>query len=451
MSQGGPLDIETTNPQIPTTFDTDSGSAVPLANVLEVLGGEGIDTSGSGNTVTISGEDATAAATAGAANKGIASFDSSMFTVTAGFVQLVGGGAGIGGVLTDSGAPAVEPDGSGEIQILGGEGIDVTGQGPGNIVTVAGEDASAVNKGIASFDPVDFTVSGGHVTLNATGAGQTVTADSGGALTPTGGNWNFLGGTNGIDTVGSGSTITFNFDVTEVAVIATSYATDSGTATPAANVLTIAGGTGCATTGAGSTVTVNVDAAVPLSFPTDSGTATPAANALTIAGGNGIDTSGSGSTVTVTFDISEVPTIPTSINTDSGTVTPSGNAISILGGPGITVTGSGSTVTVNSVVYTDQGGTTSVTSDSGSFATAAITLTLPAAPAQGDLVEFVCTTANALVVDAPSTHLIRLGTLISSAGGTVTSTAIGDSLSLRYRSSTTTWHAISIIGTWTLA
>ena len=44
-------------------------------------------------------------------------------------------------------------------------------------------------------------------------------------------------------------------------------------------------------------------AAIPLSFPTDAGTATPAANALTVAGGTGINSSGAGSTVTVNLDV----------------------------------------------------------------------------------------------------------------------------------------------------
>lgn len=143
--------------------------------------------------------------------------------------------------------------------------------------------------------------------------------------------------------------------------------------------------------------------------------------------------------------------VPTSFQADSGSATPSANILNVLGGPGVTTTASGNTFTVNSVVFTDQGGTTSVTSDSGSFATAAITLTLPAGPAQGELVEFVCTTANALVIDAPSTHLIRIGALISSAGGTATSTAIGNAVKLRYRAADTTWYAISVIGTWSMA
>jgi len=41
-------------PSIPTTFTEDSGSAVPVANNLNVLGDTTIATSGSGDTVTVS-------------------------------------------------------------------------------------------------------------------------------------------------------------------------------------------------------------------------------------------------------------------------------------------------------------------------------------------------------------------------------------------------------------
>lgn len=135
-----------------------------------------------------------------------------------------------------------------------------------------------------------------------------------------------------------------------------------------------------------------------------------------------------------------------------GSLSPTLGNWDIVGGPGVTTSGSGSTLTINSVVFTDQGGSGSVTSDSGSFVTGAFTMTLPASPAQGEVCEFVATSAAALVVDAPSTHLIRIGNAVSSAGGTATSGSLaGDALVLRYRSSDTTWYATSVIGNWTTA
>jgi hypothetical protein len=53
LSQIQSLDAAGTNPNIPTSFVTDSGTAIPAANVINILGSPGTDTSASGNTITI--------------------------------------------------------------------------------------------------------------------------------------------------------------------------------------------------------------------------------------------------------------------------------------------------------------------------------------------------------------------------------------------------------------
>lgn len=137
---------------------------------------------------------------------------------------------------------------------------------------------------------------------------------------------------------------------------------------------------------------------------------------------------------------------------DAVVLSPTVGNWNIFGRSGSKTSGNISTLTVKSPPYADQGGSTSVTLNSGSFATAAITLTTPltAGLADGDLLEFVATN-GVLVIQLAATQVAHLGSTATTVAGTITSTATGDSISLRYQASTNDWWATSSIGIWVLA
>lgn len=168
------------------------------------------------------------------------------------------------------------------------------------------------------------------------------------------------------------------------------------------------------------------------------------------AGAGVIITNGPG-TITVSL-IGGGSAIETITGDSGGALVPTAGNFNILGLSGTKTSGSGSTLTLKSPPYTDQGGSTSVTLNTGSFATAAITLTTPvtAGLADGDLLEFVATTAGALTIQLAATQVAHLGNVTSSVAGTLVSTAIGDSISMRWQASTNDWWATSSMGNWTI-
>ena len=124
-----------------------------------------------------------------------------------------------------------------------------------------------------------------------------------------------------------------------------------------------------------------------------------------------------------------------------------GTGISISNGAGsITISSTGS-----SMAWTDKNISFSAASGNGYFVTGTAAGTLPASPSQGDVISFIVDTTNILTVTANTGQFIRIGSAISSSAGTAANNARGDSLTLVYRSSDTTWCARDVIGTWTTA
>lgn len=264
----------------------------------------------------------------------------------------------------DSGG-AIGPDGSDIIYVVGDSDQGVSSSGSGNTVTFTVQNASDALKGVASFSSAHFSVSSGAVSL-VSSVPLSFPTDSGTA-TPSANAITIAGGS-GINTSASGSTLTIEAVGGESAV--DSLIPDSGTSPvvpDGSSQITIAGGTGISTVGGTNTLTINLDTPVATgSGGTGLDTSTAANGNLLIGNGTGLSlatltegtsidiTNGAGS-ITVAFDVTESPAIPTSINADSGTCTPTTNVFSIVGGTGLTTTASG-----NQISITLDGGTQAI-------------------------------------------------------------------------------------------
>jgi hypothetical protein len=343
---------DTASSTITLAADSGSNDTYTTGETLTFTGGEGIDTTVSDNTITIAGEDASTS------NKGIASFDSNDFGVSSGAVSL--DDAVVKSVTTDSGA--LTPSSHG-FTINGGEGVDVTHSG--TTITVAGEDASDSNKGIASFDSGDFSVSSGAVTLADSTNGAVLTISGTASEVE-------VSRSNGTVTVG----LPDNVQVGGATTVGGTF--QIGTGTGAVGITTVLDEDNMASDSATALATqqsikayVDTQVAavdVELGLAGDSGSSTvTTSQTLTVAGtANEVETSVSGQTVTVGLPAAvvvttsiDVPTVEvTNVKAKDGTaaitITDSTGAVSLS--QNLTVAGNlyvnGSTTQVNTSTTT---------------------------------------------------------------------------------------------------
>ena len=196
MSQAGIVDFIGTHPEIPTMFVANVGTAIPIANTIEILGSAvaahsvPVQTVASGNTLTVDVQYASAAASSVAANAGLASFNSLDFTVDAnGFVTL-SGSASVENFTVDAatapGTNPVVPNGSGNIVVTGGQvaagttaNVIRTISLAANSYTVQIQRSQAVgsstvgDNGVSHFNSTYFTVdANGFVSINGAAIGE---------------------------------------------------------------------------------------------------------------------------------------------------------------------------------------------------------------------------------------------------------------------------------------
>jgi len=281
------------------------------------------------------------------------------------------------------------------------------------------------------------------IDVNGSSVGQTITGNSGGALSPTAGNWNIFGaavsaGTTPVATSGSLSTLTVNIQTSQA--IASTNATNIGlSAFSSAHFSVDANGFVTLAGGGQALDSIAVQTGTSPVVPTVGGLVT-FNGAVVAAGTNPVRSNGTGAN---TYAL-EVQISQAIASTNASNI-----GLAAFNSAHFTVDANGFVSSVAGILtWIDQATSITLAVDTGYFITAATTQTLPASPVQGSTVKVVCDTTGAVVITANTGQTIRLGNTVSSTAGTFTSTQRGDALELFYRASTSQWIALNSVGNW---
>ena len=474
-----------TNPVLPngSGLITVTGGQIAAGSTANVIRTDSL----SANTYTIEIQRSQAVGSANENVNGVSHFSSAQFAVTGeGFVTLLNGAPLVGldvDAHTPPGTDPVLPNGAGIIQVTGAQVV------AGTTANVIQSNSIAANQliieiqrsqavasstvavnGVCHFNNTEFSVDDdGFVSLIGGPAETGITVDTftgpgtnpvlpnaSGLITVTGGQI-ASGSTANVIRTNSLALNTYTIEIQRSTTAASSTVADNGVCHFSSSEFTVDVDGFVQIKGGQAMTGVTVDTFTgPGTNPV---VPTPSTGLITVTGGqvaagttvNAIQTDSlAANTYTVQIQRSEA-VVPASAALGL-------NGISHFDSTSFSVQTTGPTagfVTLNGggFKWNDVSGAFSPLKNNGYFVTATATGTLPAVPVQGDTVKFfVDSSSQFLTIQAAGTQLIRLGSLVSSAGGTAVSTLQGDSVELVYRAADTCWCAVGgFSGTWIMA
>ena len=301
-------------------------------------------------------------------------------------------------LISDSGTIDIDLD-SESLTVTGGEGIDTSATG--TTLTIAGEDATTSNKGVASFSSDNFAVSSGAVTIknggvnndelagsiaNAKLANSSITVTDGSSSTATalGGTITFSGTSNEVEvgessgtiTIGLPSSITVNVTGNVTGNVSGTSGSTTGNAATATALATARNIGGVSFDGTGNIDLPGVNTA---GSQNTSGTAAGLSATLAVASGGTNATSMTDKAVVITQD-SGTDTLSSVAMDANGELLiggTSGPAVGTLtAGTGVTITNADGSITIAASDVGDITGVTAGTNLSGGGSSGAVTINL---------------------------------------------------------------------------
>lgn len=376
-----------------TSFPTNAGTANEVAGVLNILGASGIQTTGVGNTVTVS---------------------------------LVGGGSAIESITGN--------DGFGVLPVLGNVNLKTANSnifftGAGNTETL--DFGASTNLVLGSNPPLTLGLNNtavGKSALSSVTTGNDNTAIGDDAL-------EFLTTGSQNTSIGSGSLLVVSSGIANTAV---GYNAGISLLTGSNNIL-IGNSAGSNYTGAENN---NLIIGSSLAGTVGETNVTRIGNGQTscfIMGINGVNVGSVAKVVTMASNQLGTATI---VGSGGLTVTPTANTITLsISGTGLSWT----VITVNQTAAVNNG---YICNKAGTLA-----LALPALSAVGDIIAVTNeNTATGVQFTQGLLQQIKISTANTSAGvgGTLTSSAIGDTLEMVCITANLTWRVISMVGNWSV-